>query len=536
MISQVCRDDPIPISLVAHTVFCPRRAWLEASGETVDSAVIDYGSRAHRRVDDASQNRSEQTRSLPLHHDELGLSGRCDIVEHLAEGAVTIVEYKSTPVRRKPEVTEAQRIQLALQALCLESAGVRVNSAAVYFTNHRRRVPVDLGPTVTAEARRWVDRTREVVNSPEAPAPLVDDPRCRSCSHTSVCLPDELASTIRPHAINVSDPAGEIVHLLTPGSRASIRAGRLVVVKDDDELVTLPMERVTGLVVHGNVDVSSGLLRELLWRRLAIVWCSGRGRVIGWANTAETPNGLARVRQHSRSESGCLPLAEEFIYAKIANQATFIRRNTPCAETAQQLRAAQRLTRESGSLPGLFAIEGRAAQLYFGSWHELIKGFDASRFLSSWPGRVGRLARDPLNAALNFCYGLLLADVIRACVACGLDPHAGFLHSPSRNKPALALDLMEEFRTPVADSAVVTAINSGMLRISDFSTTLGDSRLSQRGRIVLTTTYENRISTVFKHPQFGYQLTWRRAMEVQARLVLGYLDGTTDIYRGIVTR
>ncbi len=137
---------------------------------------------------------------------------------------------------------------------------------------------------------------------------------------------------------------------------------------------------------------------------------------------------------------------------------------------------------------------------------------------------------------MNYAYGLLLGDVVRAIIACGLDPHAGFLHSSGRNKPALALDLMEEFRSPVADSAVVRALNNGELKNSDFSDVLGETRLRESGRRALTAAYERRVSLTFIHPLFGYALTWRRAMEVQARLLLGVLDGTQTRYVGLRTR
>ncbi len=157
-------------------------------------------------------------------------------------------------------------------------------------------------------------------------------------------------------------------------------------------------------------------------------------------------------------------------------------------------------------------------------------------FEDRWPGRTGRAATDPLNVALNFAYGILSAEVIRAVTACGLDPHAGFLHSSTRNKPALALDLMEEFLAPIAESVVVRAINNGELPTASFSDILGSFRLTERGRKTLIAGFEHRIQTEFRHPVFGYPTTWRRAIEIQARMVLGYIDGSQDRYIGITTR
>jgi CRISPR-associated protein Cas1 len=157
-------------------------------------------------------------------------------------------------------------------------------------------------------------------------------------------------------------------------------------------------------------------------------------------------------------------------------------------------------------------------------------------FAARWPGRQGRAASEPTNVALNFCYGLLLADTTRAILACGLDPHAGFVHSSARNKPALALDLMEQFRPVIADSVALGCINNGELRMAMFTDVLGATRLRDAGRRNLIAAYERRVQTHFRHPTYGYQVTWRRAMEIQARMLLGALDGTQESYVGIRTR
>jgi CRISPR-associated protein Cas1 len=179
-------------------------------------------------------------------------------------------------------------------------------------------------------------------------------------------------------------------------------------------------------------------------------------------------------------------------------------------------------------------VEGDAAARYFGSFATMLS--PSVQAALAFSGRTRRPATDPLNAALNFAYGLLLADLVRAVVSCGLDPHAGFLHSSGRNKPALALDLCEEFRAPVADSVVIGAFNNGELKDTSFSIVTGAARLRDAARSALIAAYERRVATSFRHPIFGYQVTWRRAMEIQARLVLGVLDGTQDGYKGITIR
>lgn len=527
--------DLIPISLVAHHVFCPRRAWLEAAGEQTDSYAMTAGALAHTATDDPSTARGGQHRSIDVAHPEWGIVGRVDTVES-RDGKLEIVEYKATPVRRKAEVTQPMRIQLALQRACLGAMGHDVGGCAVYFTTHQTHVPVRLDATDHETAREEVSRTRATVQSPTAPEPLHDDPRCMGCSHAGVCLPDERAQTPVVRRIHVADPDGGLVHLTTAGSRAFLRGGRLRVSRSGEELASLPLEQVAGLVVHGNIDLSSALIRELLWRGLTIVWCSGTGRVIGWSHTAGTPNGLARVRQHQASVQERIELAREFIVAKIAGQATLLRRNGNSPDVVSSLRKLQNKSRDAQKIDILTGFEGDAAARYFASFSTMLHAPQGDPFLAGWSGRVGRGAFDPLNVALNYLYGVITAEAIRALAACGLDPHAGFLHSSNRNKPALALDLMEEFRAPLGDAVVLAAINNREITETDFTNALGSCRIRDAGRKTLLRSYERRLETEFTHPVFKYKVTWRRAIEVQARMLLGYLDGSQKTYRGVTTR
>ncbi len=525
----------IPISLVAHHVFCPRRAWLEAAGEHPDSYAMTAGAIAHKATDDPSTARGGQLRSIDVSHREWGVIGRVDTVESHG-GQLEVVEYKATPVRRKPEVTQPMRIQLALQSRCLGDMGHDVAGCAVYFTTHRRHVPVQLGQGDYEMALEEVDKTRETIQSTTAPDPLHDDPRCMGCSHAGVCLPEERAQEPVVRRIHVADPDGGLVHLATAGSRAFLRGGRLRVSLRGEELESVPLEQVIGLVVHGNIDLSSAVIRELLWRGVTIVWCSGTGRVMGWSHTANTPNGLARVRQHQASAEGRVELARAFIAAKIAGQATLLRRNGDSPVTVSELRKLQRRAQDAERVDILTGIEGEAAARYFGSLPTMLRQPQGDPFLTAWPGRIGRGAFDPLNVALNYLYGVITAEVIRALAACGLDPHAGFLHSSARNKPALALDLMEEFRVPLGDAVVLGAINNREITGADFTNALGTCRLRDSARRALLSAYERRVETEFTHPVFKYKVTWRRAIEVQARMVLGYLDGSQDRYLGVTTR
>ena len=257
-------EAPLPLSLIAHTAFCERRAWLEDQGERVENLNMELREHDHQRVDTRKDERQATHRSVEVHSSTLGLTGRCDVVRSDSHG-LTVVEYKAAPARRSTNVTAAQRAQLALQGMCLEERGDQIADYAVYFTTSRREVAVDITAADRDEALDLVRRTRDIVTNSTAPPPFRDDPRCGRCSHYSVCLPDERGEESGPAA--------------SP-------------------------HRVHALVVHGNVDLSSALVREMLFRRVTILWCSYRGRLIGYASTASSPNGLARHRQHEWSARG----------------------------------------------------------------------------------------------------------------------------------------------------------------------------------------------------------------------------------------
>lgn len=527
------QPEPITIGLIAHWAFCPRRAWLEAAGEHTDTAQMQAGTDAHHRTDDSRTAKSDDHRAVDVFHDEWGVTGRLDTVSDTPDGLI-IREYKATPVRRRAEVTEPMRMQLALQESCLRSMGHDVAGVEVFFTTHHRRVPVTLTQRDYEKAEAAVESTRAVVTAQHAPKPLEDNPKCTRCSHAGVCLPDERKLSSASRRIVVSDPDTQIVHLTTPGARAYTRGGQMIVIKGDETLAKLPLEQVQGVQVHGNIDMSSGLMRELLWRGLVVVWCSSTGRVNGWAVSSMGPNGALRVAQHVASAAGRLAFAREFVSAKIANQATQLRRAGVRDTTLAELRMLQRRASSAQLWQDILGVEGEAASIYFQNWPLLLKERERANWV--WSGRSGRPASDPINAMLNFGYALLVSDAVRAIVSCGLDPHAGFLHSSGRNKPALALDLVEEFRAPIVDSVVQTVINNGEVKPHQFTDSLGSWRMTGVARRALIAAYERRMTTTVKHPIFGYPATWRRVMEIQARQVLGVLDGSQPEYRGVRVR
>ena len=144
--------------------------------------------------------------------------------------------------------------------------------------------------------------------------------------------------------------------------------------------------------------------------------------------------------------------------------------------------------------------------------------------------RSRRPPADPVNACLSLAYALLTRAVATTLETAGLDPWAGFFHSDRPGRPALALDLMEPLRPVLADSAVLTTINQGELRAGDFVTAGPGCNLTPSGRRTLIKAFERRLDQEITHPVFGYQISMRRLLHVQARMLAKHVRGEVATY------
>jgi CRISPR-associated protein Cas1 len=228
---------------------------------------------------------------------------------------------------------------------------------------------------------------------------------------------------------------------------------------------------------------------------------------------------------------------------KIANQRTLLRRNhaDPPAMALDDLSQAAETAAHAESLATLLGVEGNAARVYFSQLPGMLKprqGDDPAScgFTFDFAGRNRRPPTDPVNALLSLGYAILGKDLTVACWVVGFDPFLGFFHQPKYGKPALALDLMEEFRAIIVDSVVITAINTGVVDLGDFLCRGSAVALRPEGRRRFLQAYERRLSSLVTHPVFGYRICYRRVLEVQARILARVLLGELPAYVPFTTR
>jgi CRISPR-associated protein Cas1 len=579
--------DYLPARMLNEFVYCPRLffyEWVEGvfahSADTVDGAV------RHERVDaktdelpppgEAAGEEQIHSRSVTLSSERHRLIAKIDLVEGV-EGLVSPVDYKKgRPADGDdgPRAWPADRAQLCAQALVLRDNGYACDEAVVYYAETKQRVRIPIDADLTAQTESAIEAARSLAEAGRIPLPLADSPKCPRCSLVSICLPDETLATER--ALAEAAPEGQLALFSTdavpsaalferPGGIGDVR--RLVPARDDlrplyvtghnlfigksgevlqirDAKRTVQEARlreVSQVNVFGNVQASAAVIQALCFEEKPLAHFSFGGWFYGLTQGLALKNVFLRREQFRRAESEpfCLRLAADIVATKIRNQRTLLQRNhvEPPAPALEQLKRLAARTTSAGSVDTLLGIEGTAARVYFEHFKGMLKVEDAAGGPAfDFEQRNRRPPRDPINALLSLAYSLLARDLTIVCHAVGFDPYIGFYHQPRFGRPALALDLMEGFRPLVADSAVLSAVNTRMVSPADFLTTGKAVALTASGRKGFIRAYEQRMDNLVTHPLFGYRVSYRRVLEIQARLLARYVSGELTRYPGFETR
>ncbi len=554
----------LPARMVNEFQYCPRLAYLEwVQGEWADSADTVEGRGVHRRVDrgagalpEPDQIGEEErihARSVTLSSERLGLIARLDLIEG-EDGAVVPVDYKRG---RRPHIPagayEPELVQLCVQGLVLEDNGYRCTEGVIYFRESRERVRVRFDETLRAKALAAASGLRLVAAGGRIPPPLADSPKCPRCSLVGICLPDEVnffrhGTAPRPLAVG-REPALPVYVQAAP-ARVRKRGETLLIQTEDGQETTARLIDTSHLVLIGAVDVTAPSLHELMRREIPVSWYSGGGWFLGHTIGTGHRNVELRTAQYRASfdPAFCLRLARGLIASKLRNSRTLLRRNwrgdtagnaeaPPAEATAAAgapeallagLQRAARAAAQAAGLAELLGIEGNGAALYFGGFGATLRtrqeGFGGFDFRN----RNRRPPTDPINAMLSFLYALLVRELTAILSAVGFDPYRGFYHQPRYGRPALALDMMEPFRPLLADSVVITAVNNGEVKPGDFVYAGRACALAGSGRKKIIAGFERRLAQEITHPLFGYRLSYRRLLEVQARLLGRHLLGEID--------
>lgn len=545
----------VPARMLNEFVYCPRLFYLEwVEGLFEDNADTAAGSLAHERSDrgggrmpepdESEEGWTGEARSVTLDAPQLGVVAKMDLVE-AEDGTVSPVDHKKGRPRDDGTLWEPDLFQMAAQVLVLRENGYRCERGYISYRETRTRVAVEVDEPLERDIRRALLELRRVAAAEQAPPPLVDSPKCPRCSLVGICLPDETnvlrALQARPRRLIATRPDAAPLYVVEPGAVVRLAGGRVEARKAGEVLASLREIDVSEVALFGASAISEPALRQLAGQGVPITHFSFGGRFQALTTGLEPNNIELRIAQfrHADDQDACLALARKFVAAKIRNGRVLLRRNggERMADAVRELQRLARLADRAPEVETLLGIEGAAAREYFRSFTDLFAARTAREGLSfDFERRSRRPPRDRVNAVLSFLYALLAKECVLAVRRVGFDPLLGFFHRPRFARPALGLDLMEEFRPLIAESVLLTLVNGMRLTPGDFVERAGAVSLTASGRRAVLSSFEHRMSTEVIHPTFHYRVVYRRALELQARLLAAALLGDVPEYRPFVTR
>jgi CRISP-associated protein Cas1 len=293
----------------------------------------------------------------------------------------------------------------------------------------------------------------------------------------------------------------------------------------------VPLHHLASVVCLAPASMSGEAMHACASRGISVVFTDAVGRFLARVEGPAPRTATLRQAQYSvaSDETKRLPFARAFVAGKIANQRTQLRRagRTRPEMTEGVDRACERLfalgekSVECEAAASLLGIEGEAASIYFASFDAMLDHADF-RFEK----RTRRPPRDPVNCLLSFGYALLASDCLSALEGVALDPCVGLMHVPRSGRPALALDLMEEFRTPIVDRLVLALIRLGQVKPADFeSLPTGEVKMSDAVRKTFLIEYQKRKREPIRHPCTEQDATWAHMPHIQARLLARAIRG-----------
>lgn len=531
------------------------------------------------------------SRSVMLGSEKHGVVAKMDLVEVRvgADGGVASVcpvDYKVGSPRTGDDgandLWDTDRMQLGLQCLVLRENGYQCDGGIIYYRGTKQRVPMEFTPELEAWVLAKIEACRVVAKGP-IPPPLVDSPKCVRCSLAPVCLPDEtkllskgecrvgnaesgasaLGETLpqlrtpnsaigAPRRLMAARDEKRVLFLNTQGFRIGCNDEVLKVKEKDRTVEEVRVSDVSQVVLFGNIQITTQTIQLLCEHDIPVTFFSMGGWFYGLARGHGMKTVLVRIAQFraATDDAMCLRLARQFVRGKIHNHRVLFMRNheQPPERVKLRLGQAREDLEKASSLDELLGMEGAAAAEYFREFSGMLRNPEADDIPDVPTGPEAPWARfdfttrnrrpptDPVNALLSLAYSLLAKECTVAAYAVGLDPYVGFYHQPRHGRPALALDVMEEFRPLIAESAVLTAVNNRYVVPVDFVTAGRAVNLSQAGRRKFFQCFEQRMNSLVTHPLFDYKVSYRRAIELQMRILARVLTGEIPEYVPFLTR
>ncbi|HPO91297.1 MAG TPA: CRISPR-associated endonuclease Cas1 [Victivallales bacterium] len=547
--------ESIPVRSLQNFIYCPRLMFFQLVEKIyIENSDTVEGDRIHSRVDTPTPLEIPDEifppdrivhRSLAL-ESKIGLHGVIDIVEKDAD-KIRIVDYKRGTTRKSPSgeiiPKDSDIVQLQAYAFLMRENGITFHEAAIFYAKEKIKIPITVDNDSINRIPDIVEKIRTTISA-GMPEPLHGDPRCLYCSLYPVCLPEETLFWKRQQPLsNIKKPpmsdnlGGEYIIIQEPHAYLSKKGETFIISKEGENFSKHPIERIRGIQLYGPIQFSTQVMHCCLENNIPISFFSPAGRFLGLLSPL-TISGLdsrSGQYQYASSKNLSMKIIQPMIYAKISNQRTLLIRNAENITDSdlKEMLQLKEMTLKANTKEELTGIEGRAAAIYFENFTKMIKN---KEFKISFKERNRRPPRDPINSMISLGYSVLASEIAGICTMIGLDPACGLLHSPRYGRPALALDLMEEFRPLIVDSVTISIVNRNEITPSDFIFSSKGCNLKPSGRKVFWEAYFRRMNTEITHPQFNYKMTYRRMLEIQARQIWRIFRGDASSYYPIITR
>ncbi len=260
------------------------------------------------------------------------------------------------------------------------------------------------------------------------------------------------------------------IYIKEQGAALHKRGSRIVVEKDNVTFAEIPLRETLMVALFGNITPSSQALRELAEHDIPVSFYTRNGRLRARLVPEASGSIVARLRQYraATDPAAAFPIARAIVCAKLANSRRLVedyRKHYPSgalAAAAESLKDAAVRAFASGSVQELMGHEGAGAAIYFRAFAEMNRGgFE-------FPGRRKHPSTDPLNALLSLGYTMAGNELHALAEGMGLEPYIGFLHVAEDNRPSLALDMVEPFRSSFVDRLALKLVNERVLKDADF--------------------------------------------------------------------
>lgn len=320
-----------------------------------------------------------------------------------------------------------------------------------------------------------------------------------------------------------------ILYLTNKYYKLEKKYNTLIVSDKNNKIKAIPIEKITRIIIYGQKAISSQLIFELLKRNISVMWFSKYGNFLGILNSQVKVNIKLHRNQFilNNDKNFYLNISKSFIISKIKNCRFLLYKYNKnqnidfVSSSIKDLNKYIKKIKSSNDRKSILGYEGNCAKLYF----KCINYFLPKEF--NFSKRNKRPPKDPFNSLLSFGYTLLFYEIYNILIDKGINPYIGFLHKLRNNHPSLVSDLIEEFRSPIIDSIIISALRKNIFCLADFNYS------SKNGGVYLKNQSIKKLISIFENKMNkGNEQNFRDILSSHITLLLNAIEEKNpDIYK-----